>query len=42
MLGASYLHVAVFGEEERARIEPFDAIELELTALWPNAKDDAG
>lgn len=40
--GPSYLHVAVFGEEERARIEPFDAIELELGALWPNAKDDAG
>ncbi len=35
--GDSYRLVAVHGESEVVRLEPFDAIELELTALWPNA-----
>lgn len=34
--GDSYRFVAAHGEHELARIEPFEAIELELTALWPN------
>lgn len=36
--GDSYRFVAAHGERELARIEPFDAIELELAALWPNAE----
>jgi Uma2 family endonuclease len=31
----SYLYVAVHGEDERVRLEPFAAVELELSALWP-------
>lgn len=34
--GESYLHLGTFGENERVRAIPFDAIELELEALWPN------
>jgi Uma2 family endonuclease len=34
--GDSYRFVAAHGERELARIEPFEAIELELGALWPN------
>jgi len=34
--GEGYLHLGTFGENERVRAIPFDAIELELEALWPN------
>jgi Uma2 family endonuclease len=34
--GGSYLHLGTFGENERVRVAPFEAIELELEALWPN------
>ena len=33
--GEGYRLLATYGESECARIEPFDAIELELAALWP-------
>jgi Uma2 family endonuclease len=33
---AGYRFVDAYGEQERARIEPFEAIELELAALWPD------
>jgi Uma2 family endonuclease len=32
--GATYRVMHVFGGDERVRAEPFDAIELELGALW--------
>ncbi len=35
--GKSYLLVASFGGSGLVRAEPFDAIELELDALWPSA-----
>jgi Uma2 family endonuclease len=34
--GERYVHLGTFGENERARAVPFDAIELELEALWPS------
>ena len=34
--GERYVHLGTFGENERVRAVPFDAIELELEALWPN------
>lgn len=34
--GERYLHLGTFGENERVRATPFDAIELELEALWPS------
>lgn len=34
--GDSYRHAGTFGDRDTVRIEPFDAIELELDALWPN------
>jgi hypothetical protein len=30
-----WLLTATFSEDERVRAEPFDAVELELGALWP-------
>ncbi len=33
--GASYRLIVTHGEDEVVRLEPFDAIELELGALWP-------
>lgn len=42
--GRDWLRVAVFGDEARARAEPFDAIEIELAALWlaePSVDEDA-
>jgi len=33
--GESYRLVVTRGEDEVVRLEPFDAIELELGALWP-------
>jgi Uma2 family endonuclease len=32
--GSAHLRIAAHGEDERARIEPFEAIELELARLW--------
>ncbi|MEL7306269.1 MAG: Uma2 family endonuclease, partial [Myxococcota bacterium] len=32
--GAQYVLVQTFADDARARAEPFDAIELELAALW--------
>ena len=29
-----WLSVAVYKDDDRARVEPFDAIELDLTVLW--------
>jgi Uma2 family endonuclease len=34
--GEGYRATATHGENEIARITPFDAIELDLGALWPN------
>lgn len=34
--GEGYRATATHGENEIARITPFDAIELDLSALWPN------
>ena len=31
----SYRLITTRGDDERVRLEPFDAIELELGALWP-------
>ena len=36
--GESYRWVTTHGEAERARLEPFGAIELELQALWPTPR----
>jgi Uma2 family endonuclease len=36
--GESYRWVSTHGEDECARLEPFDAIELELQALWPTPR----
>ena len=33
--GDSYRLITTRGDDERVRLEPFDAIELELGALWP-------
>ncbi len=33
--GPSYRSVATYGEDDVVRLEPFDAVELELAALWP-------
>lgn len=34
LVDGGYRFVAAYGEQDRARIVPFDAIELELGALW--------
>lgn len=34
--GATYRALGTYGENERVRVPPFEAIELELAALWPN------
>jgi Uma2 family endonuclease len=34
--GETYRLVAAHSGDERPRLEPFDAIELELAALWGN------
>lgn len=34
--GPSYRHCVTAGEDEVVRLEPFEAIELELGALWPS------
>lgn len=40
--GARWLLLAVHGGEERMRAEPFEAVELELAALWtPGPEPDA-
>jgi hypothetical protein len=33
-----WLIVGVFSDDERVRVEPFDAIELELGALWADVR----
>lgn len=33
--GENYVFAGAHGGTDRARIEPFEAIELELDALWP-------
>lgn len=38
--GDGYRFVGAHGERELARLEPFDALELELGALWPNPPED--
>jgi Uma2 family endonuclease len=37
----SYLLAATFGGSDRVRAEPFEAIELELGALWPQGTDES-
>jgi Uma2 family endonuclease len=37
--GDSYRLITTHGADERVRIEPFEAIELELAALWPNPEE---
>lgn len=39
--GDSYRFVKAHGRSEVVRIEPFEAIELELEALWPPREDEA-
>ncbi len=34
--GDNYAALGTFGEDEVVRLEPFEAIELELRALWPD------
>lgn len=34
--GAQWLLLATFSGDDKARAEPFDAVELELGALWPD------
>jgi Uma2 family endonuclease len=36
--GTSYRLLGTFGPSENARLEPFEAIELELSALWPSPR----
>ncbi len=36
----NYVFDGAYGEHDRARIEPFAAIELELAALWPDPPQD--
>ncbi|MGE0788691.1 MAG: Uma2 family endonuclease [Sandaracinaceae bacterium] len=38
--GEPYVFAGAHGRDERARIPPLDAIELELGALWPNRDQD--
>lgn len=38
--GPGYRFVAAHGDQDTARIEPFEAIELELSALWPEATEN--
>lgn len=38
--GETYRLVATYGGQEVGRLEPFDAIELELAALWPSPLGD--
>lgn len=33
-----YVALGTYGEDEVVRLEPFDAIELELRALWPDSR----
>jgi len=40
--GESYRLVVTRGEDEVVRLEPFDAIELELGALWPRPTSSEG
>lgn len=40
--GETYRLVATHGAQEVARLEPFDAIELELGALWPRSLSKSG
>jgi Uma2 family endonuclease len=39
--GSGYRYGTTHGGAEVARIEPFEAVELELAALWPEAAADA-
>jgi Uma2 family endonuclease len=34
--GPSYRATGTYGEDEKVRVPPFEAIELELAALWPS------
>lgn len=34
--GATYRALGTYGENEHVRAPPFEAIELQLEALWPN------
>lgn len=36
--GDKWLQLSVHAEDERVRAEPFDAVELEVGALWPDAE----
>lgn len=38
LAGESYQYVTVVGEDEHVRLEPFEALELELSALWPQQR----
>ena len=37
--GASWVLVRTFGADDRARAEPFDAVELDLTLVWGARRD---
>lgn len=37
--GDSYRLIATHGADEQVRLEPFEAIELDLGALWPNPEE---
>lgn len=40
--GDHYAALGTYGEDEVVRLEPFEAIELELRALWPNTVTPLG
>ncbi len=40
LAGEHYRCLAVHGEDEVVRLPPFDAIELELSALWPSVPSE--
>jgi Uma2 family endonuclease len=39
--GVGYRLLGTRGGSDRVRLEPFEAFELELAALWPGVNDEA-
>lgn len=35
--GGKWLELGVWSDDDRARVEPFDAVELRLSELWGDA-----
>lgn len=40
--GDQWLLLATWGDGDRARAEPFEAVEVGLAHLWPRARGEAG